>query len=172
LKGLVGDLPKILSTKHQRLSPQLIKLRELFWSTFAHAFYKKAYKNYVVKSHGGTDEFGVKWKPTKGFKKKRGKLVDLIKGAKAGAEKLILVKTGRLRDSFKPGRLAGSTYTTGHADQIFDFQRGKIKLGSGVPYAVIHDPKRPLLGKEDELVEYAIGQAYEALMKELQKIIK
>jgi|TARA_R110000824_G_scaffold46655_1_gene133704 hypothetical protein len=147
-----------------------MKLRELFWATFAFSFYTKAYKNYVTKSHGGTDEFGVKWKPTRGFKKKG--LLGLLKRKKEAGEKLILVKTGRLRDSFKPGRLSGNSYSPSNDDQIYESLRGRVLLGSNVPYAKIHDPERPLLGNEKELVEYAIGEAYIALMKELQKVIK
>jgi len=174
LQGLIKDLPKILSTKSQRLSPQLSKLRELFWATFAHSFFKKAHKNYVVKSKGGTDEFGVKWKPTKGFKKKgvASKLLALTKSKNQTQEKLILVKTGRLRDSFKPGSLSGNSYSPSGDDQQYDLSKGQLRLGSKVPYAKEHDPERPLLGDEKELVEYAMGQAYEALMKELQKVIK
>lgn len=174
LQGLIKDLPKILSTKGQRLSPQLAKLRELFWATFALAFFKKAHKNYVIKSKGGTDEFGVKWKPTKGFKKRgvASKLLALTKLKKQAQEKLILVKTGRLRNSFKPGSLSGSSYSPSGADQLYVFEKGRIQLGSKVPYAEEHDPERPLLGDEEQLVEYAMEEAYKTLMKELQRTIK
>jgi len=174
LRGLVRDLPQILSTRQKKLSPQLSKLRELYWSTFAYHFFKKAHKNYVIKSKGATDEFGVKWKPTKGFKKRGAgsKLLELTKLRNKTQEKLILVKTGRLRDSFRPGKLAGSSYIPSGVDQLYDFTKGRIKLGSKVPYAKEHDPKRPLLGSERQLVDYAIGEAYKVLMKELQRIIK
>ena len=96
----------------------------------------------------------------------------MLKRKKEAGEKLILVKTGRLRDSFKPGRLSGNSYSPSNDDQIYESLRGRVLLGSNVPYAKIHDPERPLLGNEKELVEYAIGEAYIALMKELQKVIK
>tara|TARA_R110000824_G_scaffold27179_3_gene92643 strand:- start:326 stop:895 length:570 start_codon:yes stop_codon:yes gene_type:complete len=175
LRGLVRDLPNILTGK--KVSPELEKLRNLYWATFAHAFYEKAYKNYVMKSKGNTDEFGVQWEPTKGFKKKGkvSKLVGLIKarlGAKVAAEKLILVKTGRLRDSFKPGKLSGYNYSPSGSDQLYELRKGRVKLGSNVPYAGVHDPKRPLLGDEAQLVSYAMEKAQEALMKELPRIVK
>jgi hypothetical protein len=175
LRGLVRDLPKALTLQTGgRLTPDLRKLRDIYWAAFAYAFYKKAYLNYKVKSKGGTDEWGVQWEPTKGFKKKgvTAKLLELTKLKKAAKEKLILVKTGRLRESFKPGKLSGASYSKDSEDQIFELKRGTVMLGSKVPYAGVHDPKRPLLGDEGQLVSYAMEEAEKAMIKELKLIVR
>lgn len=180
IRGLVRDLPKILigiRVTHVKVTSQVEKLRNTFWSHFANAFYKKAYLNYVKKAAGGVDDYGVKWKklsPATLKRRAKMRLAKTVAGRSkvSTAKDLILVRTGRLRDSFKPGRLSGSSYTPSTSDQVFELKRGRIKLGSKVPYADHQDEKRPLLGAEDMLIEDALDEAQKALIKELGILVR
>lgn len=62
LRGLLKDLPEALSTG-RRAKGQLLKLRNIYWATFTHEFYKLVHAGFKIKSKGGTDETGDKWKP-------------------------------------------------------------------------------------------------------------
>jgi len=174
IRGLVRDLPKTLTGV--RVTPKIQKLRDTFWSHFAKAFFKKAYQNYQKKAEGGSDEYGVRWKPlSKSTLIRRAKksLVSLAKQRNKGAANdLILVRTGRLRDSFKPGQIAGSSYQPTNEDQVFEIGRGRMKIGSAVPYADDQDKARPLLGNESRLIEAALEEAQKALVKDLTRLLK
>lgn len=180
IRGLVRDLPKILigvRVTGVKVTAQVEKLRNAFWSHFANSFYKKAHLNYIKKAAGGVDDYGVKWKklsPATLKRRAKMRLAKVVAGRNkaSSAKELILVRTGRLRDSFKPGRLSGSSYTPSTSDQVFELKRGQISLGSKVPYADHQDEKRPLLGDEDKLIEDALNEAQKALLKELGILVR
>tara|TARA_Y100000310_G_scaffold338613_1_gene428720 strand:- start:1098 stop:1826 length:729 start_codon:yes stop_codon:yes gene_type:complete len=59
VRGFIKDLPKVLhGTK-----PDVRRLRVAYWSVFAYYLYKEIGKAYLIKSGGGSDEMGGKWKP-------------------------------------------------------------------------------------------------------------
>ena len=175
IRGLVKDLPKALT--HVRVSPKIQKLRDIFWSSFAKSFFKKASENYQKKAAGGSDEYGVRWKPLSKatlIRRAKGSLASLAKKRNKGsANNIILVRTGRLRDSFKPGQASGSSsYKPVNEDQVFELGRGRMKIGSAVPYADDQDKTRPLLGNEGRLIEDALKEAQKDLVKELKLLLK
>ena len=174
VRRLVRDLPKLLTNK--KVTPELEKLRNLYWAIFSKEFYRLAYKNFKLKSQGGADEFGVRWKPLKSSTVKRraeSGLRALIarRNAMGGdvANNLILVRSGRLRESFKPGQQAGSSYIPSGSDQIYEVGSGKVRLGSNVPYADDQNEERPLYGDESELITKATKVALQKFLKELSK---
>ena len=63
LRGFIKDLPEALSTG--RVTGKLLKVRNLFWATFTHEFYKQVHEDFLTKSKGGTDSTRVKWKDLK-----------------------------------------------------------------------------------------------------------
>ena len=69
LQGLVKDLPKALASGSKK--PEIQKLRNAFWSHFAHAFYEETHKAFLAKSKGGSDDSGMKWKPLKESTKRK-----------------------------------------------------------------------------------------------------
>tara|TARA_Y100000004_G_scaffold174081_1_gene212493 strand:- start:19 stop:585 length:567 start_codon:yes stop_codon:yes gene_type:complete len=174
VRRLVRDLPKLLT--NQKVTPELEKLRNLFWAFFAKEFYRLAYKNFKLKSQGGSDEFGVRWKPLKPSTIKRraeSGLRSLVarRNAMGGdvANNLILVRSGRLRESFKPGKQSGASYIPANKDQLYVTTSGRVQLGSNVPYADDQNEERPLLGDEAELINKAMEVALEKFLKELQR---
>jgi len=64
LQGFLKDLPEALATG-RRAKGDLLKLRNLYWATFTHEFYKLVYEGFKTKSKGGTDNSQDKWKPLK-----------------------------------------------------------------------------------------------------------
>lgn len=58
-KELVKDLPGILSGK----KVDRFRLFQVFWSAVARSMLRSVYDAYEVKSEGGVDELGNKWKP-------------------------------------------------------------------------------------------------------------
>jgi len=62
LQGFITDLPEALSTG-RRAKGQLLKLRNIYWATFTHEFYKLVHAGFEIKSKGGTDASQDKWKP-------------------------------------------------------------------------------------------------------------
>jgi hypothetical protein len=220
LSGLVGDLPNVLTGK--KVTPQLIKLRQVYWSAFAYSFFKQISQNFSRKSKGSADKQGLKWKPltkktkayrprntrnkgrglltgaqdslwkgifAKNFKKfsatmpedeAKGKAAALAwailknQGAKTKIDEYgnknvpILVRTGRLRNSLKPGKYTGDNYIPFNDDQFFKFDRGKMVLGSKVPYAGEVEETRSLYGDSDTV----IAKAIEFATKELAKAMK
>lgn len=222
LSGLVQDLPKILTNK--QVTPELMKLREVFWGAFAYSFFKQVHKDFKMRSKGGSDSRQQTWKPikasTKAYRprktnnKGRGLLTKAQDSewkrifvryfkkfsatmaesrAKAEAAKiawavlkkqgaktkidvygskdaLIMIRTGRLRDSLKPGKFDGKEYTPSGPDQIYNFRRGKIKLGTSVPYAGEVDDTRSVFGDEDAIIKDALGEGIKALGKEMKRL--
>ena len=220
LSGLVRDLPDILTGK--KVTPKLMKLRQVYWSAFAYSFFKQVSQNFSKKSKGNADKQGQRWKPltkkTKAYRprntrnKGRGLLTgmqdSLWKGifaknfkkfsatmpegeAKAKAASLawailksrgaktkideygnakvpILVRTGRLRDSLKPGNYTGENYTPFNDDQFFDFKKGKMTLGSKVPYAGEVEETRSLYGDSETIIAKAIEYATRELAKAMR----
>lgn len=218
----IRDLPKALT--HKKVTPELEKLRDIFWGAFAYSLYKQVYKNFQMKSKGGSDNQGVSWDKLKrktvayrkrgksnkgrglltGSQDKEWKKIFIIyfkkfiatkgeeqakkeaakiawsvmkkKGAKTkldvyGDRKVpIMVRSGRLRDSLKPGNYSGGEYTTSSPDQIFEIVSGKLSFGTSVPYAAEQDKKRPIFGDEDEVVAIAMEEALETFTKELKKM--
>jgi hypothetical protein len=174
VRRLVRDLPKLLT--NQRVTPELEKLRNLFWAIFAKEFYRLAYKNFKRKSLGGADEFGVRWKPLKPStirQRAKSGLRSVIarRNVMGGdvANRLILVRSGRLRESLKPGKQSGTSYIPANRDQVYESTSGKVELGSKVPYADDQNKDRPLLGDESELINKAMEVALEKFTKELSK---
>ena len=222
LQTFVRDLPKALT--HRKVTPELEKLRDIFWGAFAYSLYKQVYKNFEMKSKGGSDKQGASWdklkRKTVAYRKRgksnkgRGlltkaqdeewKKIFIIyfkkfiatkgedqakkeaariawsvmkkKGAKTkldvyGDRKVpIMVRSGRLKDSLKPGNYSGRNYITSNSDQIFDVVSGKLSFGTKVPYAAEQDKKRPIFGDEDKVVEIALEDALETFTKELKQM--
>mgnify|MGYP003655232322 CR=1 FL=1 len=221
LQTFVEDLPKALT--HRRVTPELEKVRNMFWAAFAYSLYKQAHKNYVLRSKGGGKD-GVKWeklkkktiayrprgKSNKGrglltkaedkewkkifviyFKKlmptmgeveakiRAGKIAWSVMKKKGAKTKLqvygnknvpIMVRSGRLRDSLKPGEYSSGTYIPSGPDQIFEVTSGKLSFGSSVPYAAMQNENRPIFGNEDAIVEIALEEALEVFVKELKRM--
>ena len=235
VRGFIKDLPKILhGTK-----PDTRRLRMVYWSVFAYHLYDQIGKAYLIKSEGGSDAIGDKWKPLSkrtiayrplagkekqslsevigGGKRTRGLLTGsqdkLWKGifastmkrlapimglgaAKAQAAKTawailkskgaktkldmlggrkvpIMIRSGRLYNSLKAGKLAGTSYIPSSADQIFEVERqGRVKLGTDVPYAGVQAEKRRLWPEDLSVwISKATEKANEALAKKLQEIL-
>ena len=99
------------------------------------------------------------------------------KGAKTKLEMLggrkvpIMIRSGRLYNSLKAGKLSGSHYIPSSPDQIFGIERqGRVLLGTDVPYAGVQAKNRRLWPKDiSEWVSKAIGKANEELVKKLQE---
>lgn len=235
LQGFLKDLPEALSTG-RRAKGRLLKLRNIYWATFTHEFYKLVHEGFLTKSQGGTDETGDKWKPlartTKAYrpnkkgkglsavmanrKKERGQTKGLLtvkqtalwKGiyrsnfgrlaatigegpAKAQAAKIawgiikskyggktklselgdrnvpILIRSGRLLESFRPGRMTNNRYYP-LKDQIYELKGGRLQLGTKVPYAAKQNEERLLWGNEGVVIGKALEKAQERLVKELK----
>ena len=206
LQGLVKDLPKALSSGSK--NPDIEKLRNAFWGHFAHAFYDEAHKAFLVKSKGGTDESGMKWKPLAEKTKKNrlsqkkgglGKLLSkrnkktnpatkkekyktsafgrlaAVMGEKDAKKMVssgnvpILIRSGRLVESIKPAKISGNRYYK-KKDQIFELAKGRVKLGSEVPYADKQNAARPLFGNEGVFIERAMEKATKAMADQLKQL--
>jgi len=188
--------------------PDIKSYGKVFKNYFAHALLEKIHDAFVIKSIGGTDETGLKWKPLKretiaqrplqpGEAKQRGiqylgrsgrglltaqqnkewkgifwsvykRLVLKIGEAAAKAEaakqawaimksrgaktKLdvlggrnvpILIVSGRLEKSLRPGSVDGTEYRP-PAEQVFQRHWGGVTIGTEVEYAAKQHKTRPL----------------------------
>lgn len=75
---------------------------------------------------------------------------------------LIMVVTGRLRDSLKPNPLT-IPYSP-KTDQLFEVTNNRIRFGSLVPYAGKMDQTRPVIPDGIlQYLDYAIQQGYKAI---------
>lgn len=233
LRGFIKDLPEALSTG--RLAKgQLLKLRNIYWATFTHEFYRLVYTGFLTKSKGGTDLTKVKWKPlkretiayrpnkkglsavmskrnkergqTKGlltvqqtaiwrgiYSSNFGRLAatigegparaqaaqiawGIIKSKYGGKTKLselgnrdvpILIRSGRLLESFKPGKMSNNRYYP-LKDQIYELKGGRLRLGTEVPYAEKQNKERLLWGDASQVISEALAIAQKRLVKELK----
>ena len=79
----------------------------------------------------------------------------------------ILIRSGRLSESFKPGKMSNNRYYP-LKDQIYELKGGRLQLGTEVPYAAYQNKERLLWGKEDVFISMAIEKAQKRLIKELK----
>jgi hypothetical protein len=82
----------------------------------------------------------------------------------------ILVRSGRLQASLKAGKFTGDTYMPSGPDQQFEFNKGRIKLGTKVPYASEVGETRPIFGDESALIDEAMAYAIDKLSKKLKQL--
>jgi len=104
------------------------------------------HQNFMKKSAGGADSLGNQWEPLaestriykplmRGEKKKFPKRKTLsIKQVRAERNPPILILTHRLERSLRPGRVVGDRYIP-PPEQIAEINKGRIKVGSEVPYS-------------------------------------
>ena len=85
----------------------------------------------------------------------------------------IMIRSGRLYKSLKEGKLSGTNYIPSSPDQIFEVERrGRVRLGTEVPYAERQAKERPLWPKDLSVwIERATEKANEALAHKLQEML-
>lgn len=121
----------------------------------------RVYKEFVVKSRGGTDSLGVRWEPLSENRRiykplRRGELPGrdrrrLREGRVSKRELLadrdppINVDTGRLLSALKPGKIIGGEYTSINPDQEARADLRGIHLYIAVEYADDVQERRPFL---------------------------
>lgn len=87
---------------------------------------------------------------------------------------LILRRTDRLIKSLSPGNFDPSSgYRKSCKDQIFILSRGKIILGTNVPYAEMHNKTRPIWPENiDEWLDKAVEAGTDAIYERLGEILE
>jgi len=107
---------------------------KVFKAHFARSVFTRIHAAFMDKSAGGSDELGNTWKPLAASTRQSG-----LRGKRAllQGKRGILIKTGRLEESLRPGAATGDFYQKPR-DQIVKLERGSISLGTGVPYARFH----------------------------------
>lgn len=122
---IIREMPLILAGK--KSDPD--KLRETFLAYWAKAFFTQVHAAFVQKSNGGTDQFNYSWAPlNKAYKRWKEK--------KLGHSR-ILIFTGLLEESLRPGKVSGSSYEPSR-NQTFKMTPKGAVLGTTVPYAKYH----------------------------------
>tara|TARA_R110002020_G_scaffold62712_4_gene167503 strand:+ start:1050 stop:1652 length:603 start_codon:yes stop_codon:yes gene_type:complete len=182
LRGLLSDLPKYLAgTKRDHYG-----LRKEYWAVFARELYKRISRGYLQKSMGGKDNLANKWKPLEqstinkrlrqgkrygGLKKSKTfrEAVALLKIAATGKVP-ILIDTGRLYNSLRPGTVVGGSYSKKTVDQIFEIKGGEVALGSKVPYAEMQHKARPLWpARMDKWIQESLEEAQKVLSRRMKE---
>jgi len=182
LQGLLSDLPKYLAG----IKRDHYGLRKEYWAVFARELYKRISRGYLKKSMGGKDDLSSKWKPLKkstidrrlrqgsrhGHLRKSKtfrEAVALLKAAATGKVP-ILIDTGRLYNSLRPGRVVGGNYTKNTVDQIFSIKGGEVSLGTKVPYSEMQHKTRPLWpAKMDKWVQESLAEAQKVLNRRMKE---
>lgn len=84
----------------------------------------------------------------------------------------IMIDSGRLEKSLRPGTFTKNGYRKYNNDQIFRYRGTRVEIGTAVPYASKHDQKRPVF--PDDLgiwFDRAADEALEAAQKVLAEMI-
>ena len=141
------------------------------------------HRNFVIKSKGGTDSLGNKWKPlaasTKIYKpllpserrkfKLRGRTK---KEALSSREPLILILTRRLEQSLRPGQVVDDRYIPS-PEQIAKVVGSQVIVGSKVPYAGDVSAKRPAIPENiDPWIDEAVQKTLQQLRSEARNKLK
>lgn len=125
-----------------------------FRSYFIQKCFELIHSSYKSRANGGADDYGNKWRNTK--KRKKGKANQ------------IMVNTGKLINSYRPGSVSKSSYSKSSSDQLVKITDKQITLGSLVPYANL--VKRNILPARlsRKVISIATNYALNKIVKELE----
>ena len=164
LQGFLKDLPEALATG--RLAKgKLLKLRNLYWATFTHEFYRLVHEGFKTKSKGGTDSTQDKWKPlqrkTKAYRPEKKGLSAVMsqrKKKQGGTKGLLTVKqTALWRGIYSSnfGRLAATIGEGPAKAQAAKIAWGiiKSKYGGKTKLSEFGDRNVPILIRSGRLLE-------------------
>lgn len=85
---------------------------------------------------------------------------------------LIMRDTDRLFDSFEPSKVSNNSYRP-KKDQLVKFEKGKITLGTLVPYADFHNKTRPIIpDNHDKMIDIAHEFAMEKVLLHIERILQ
>lgn len=82
-------------------------------------------------------------------------------------------RSGRLQDSFLPGEIQGGTYVPPGKDQVFRAERGRLTIGSRVPYAGPVHQQRPFWPNRIDLwLETALEEGRDGIIDALRTVLQ
>lgn len=153
--GLAGVIP--LSPKLKKR--QLIRIYKLYHSWVTYYLFDIVHKNFLIKSKGRADQFGVKWKPlsesrriykplrrgevSSGIRKKIQQKRVSKKEALSNRNPPINIDTGRLVKALEPGRVSSGSYNPPSKDQKVSITERGISLDIDIDYAEEVQAQRP-----------------------------
>jgi hypothetical protein len=134
--------------------PDVHGVQRVFYGHLAHEMFKRIHESYRVRSEGGTDELGNKFKPLapstiRGRKLSRDDKKNM-RGLKRSEKKefresrdvLIMRVTDAIYNSLRPSKPGLRGYRP-RKNQIFNVAKSKLEIGTEVEYARFHARSRP-----------------------------
>jgi hypothetical protein len=148
----------VVDALSEKLFSSKSTIRKKFNSLITKRCFELIYKSYNLRSLGGKDKYGNSWKNTKRRKK--------------NPKRRIMVDTGRLRESYRPGKVSGSSYTPRNSDQNATMVGDKIVIGSLVPY--LKYSKRSVIPRRmmTKVINESVGYALTKLKKEMERSLE
>ena len=156
--SITAGLMNIHETLVQEILSANGKIFAKFRSHFIRYCFMNIKKSYKRRSTGAADQYGSSWKPTKKF----------LKNSKSR----MMIDTGKVIDSFTPGVVSGTNYSSNNEDQLVEVRGATVTLGSKVKY--IEFLKRKIIPRSivTPIMEDATSRALKMIRKDLEREIK
>ncbi len=168
VKALLRGLGSILSGRKE----DQYGLCPVFYGVMAKELYKRISAAYAKKAEGFTDDLDNEWAKLAPRTVKNRLSAKLVNRYPLSARLLILRVSDALYSSLHPGEFDGSTYHPSK-EQIFHYNRGKLKLGSRCSHASYAHAKRPLWPEEmDPWIQASIDLAMQAVTERIKEVIQ
>ena len=171
------SLPRKLSGEERRI----LKIAINSWTLYY--LLDRIYKEFIIKSAGGTDSLGVKWKPLSEnrriYKPLRGQERSLYRKSRGTKKEQlqqrnppINIDTKRLLKSLKPGKVVNGVYYSTSKDQWAKVTEATIRFKSLVPYADEVQAIRPFIPPGVDIwLDQAVNLAVSKVQTQLRMFI-